>query len=114
MITVFQFTGRFSIEQIFALAMVEIFAFAVNFSVCQFGIFLVYLGIKAITGGGTITIFLFGYIFAAPIKKFVCEEELENHAEERERYFTMTMKVIGLVLCIILWFNFSSTTTKVD
>ena len=26
----------------------------------------------------------------------------------------MTMKVIGLVLCIILWFNFSSTTAKVD
>lgn len=94
--------------------MVEIFAFALNFSVCQFGNFLAYLGIRAITGGGTITIFLFGYIFAAPIKKFVCDEELENHSEERERYFTMTMKVIGLVLCIILWFNFSSTTTKLD
>lgn len=60
--------------------MVEIFAFALNFSVCQFGNFLAYLGIRAITGGGTITIFLFGYIFAAPIKKFVCDEELENHS----------------------------------
>ena len=38
LITTFQFTGRLSIEQIFALAMVEIFAFALNFSVCQFGI----------------------------------------------------------------------------
>jgi hypothetical protein len=24
------------------------------------------------------------------------------------------MKIIGLVLCIILWFNFSATTTSVD
>lgn len=34
------------------------------------------VGIKAITAGGTITIFLFGYLFAVPIKKFCCNEDL--------------------------------------
>lgn len=37
LVTAFQFTGKLTIEQIFALSMVEIFAFALNFSICQFG-----------------------------------------------------------------------------
>jgi hypothetical protein len=73
LVTAFQFTGKLTIEQIFALSMVEIFAFALNFSICQFGNNKLILGIRAITGGGTITIFLFGYIFAVPIKKFCCD-----------------------------------------
>jgi len=38
LITSFQFAGRLTTEQIFALSIVEIFAFALNFSSCQFGI----------------------------------------------------------------------------
>lgn len=38
LVTVFQFTGKLTLEQVFALSMVEIFAFALNFSICQFGI----------------------------------------------------------------------------
>lgn len=37
LVTAFQFTGKLTIEQIFALSMVQIFAFALNFSICQFG-----------------------------------------------------------------------------
>jgi hypothetical protein len=60
------------------------------------------------------TIFLFGYLFALPIKKFVCDEEQEAADLEKERYFTLTLKFIGLVTLIMLWPNFSYTTALVD
>lgn len=40
LVTATQFSGKFNLQQLFALAMVEVFAFALNFSICQFGTFL--------------------------------------------------------------------------
>ena len=37
LVTSLQFIGKLTLQQIFALSMVEVFAFALNFSVCQFG-----------------------------------------------------------------------------
>lgn len=37
LVTVFQFVGRFTTPQIFAITMVEVFAFALNFSINQLG-----------------------------------------------------------------------------
>lgn len=37
LVTAFQFVGRFSTQEIFALCMVEVFAFALNFSISQLG-----------------------------------------------------------------------------
>jgi hypothetical protein len=37
LVTATQFSGKFNLQQLFALAMVEVFAFALNFSICQFG-----------------------------------------------------------------------------
>ena len=39
LVTTFQFVGRLTIQQIFALTMVEVFAFALNFSINQLGTF---------------------------------------------------------------------------
>lgn len=33
LVTIFQFTGRLTLQQIFALSMVEVFAFALNYSI---------------------------------------------------------------------------------
>ena len=41
LVTIFQFVGRFTPQQIFALSLVEIFAFALNFSINQLGINIV-------------------------------------------------------------------------
>ena len=61
-ITASMFVSRLNQKQIFILCMVEGFIYALNFGICRWAI-------EAISGGGSITIWLFAYIFAAGIKK---------------------------------------------
>ena len=73
-----------------------------------------YIGVFAITGGGTVVVFLFGYLFALPIRKWVCDEDLQSESDTKERYFTQILRLLGLVVMVILWGSFSSATAAVD
>jgi hypothetical protein len=65
------------------------------------------------TGGSIMTSFLFGYAFSIPIRwmKF---NEPSNFAEEKEKYFTLTLKFIGLVILIFLWPSYNAMTAIPD
>jgi hypothetical protein len=62
-VTVFQFINYLSHLQIFIITMIEVFVYALNWGICRWGI-------QALTGGGGMTIWLFGLLFACGIKKF--------------------------------------------
>lgn len=62
LITVSMFTSRLSQLSVFTITMIEVFFFALNWGICRWGI-------NAITGGGAMTVWLFGLVFAACIRK---------------------------------------------
>lgn len=103
-VTASLFVSRLNQTQIFILCMIEVFAFALNWGICRWGL-------NVITGGGGITIWLFAYIFASAVRKMRYPTLYEiNNA----RYFTMLLQIIGLVVVIICWPAFNSLMATLD
>lgn len=103
-VTVFYFVSRLTHIQIFLITMLEVFAFALNWGICRWGI-------NAITGGGGMTIWMFGLLYAIAIKKFYF---LEAKNTENARYFTKTFQLIGIVIMIITWPSFNQLMAAHD
>lgn len=59
------------------------------------------------------TTFLFGYVFSLGIRKLKFNQTPE-FGEEKEKYFTLTLKFIGLVILIFLWPSYNVMTSIPD
>lgn len=104
LVTVFYFVSRLTHIQIFLVAMLEVFAFALNWGICRWGV-------NALTGGGGMTIWMFGILYAIGIKKFYF---LEAKNAENARYFTKTFQLIGIVVMVITWPSFNQLMAAHD
>ena len=103
-ITVFYFISRLTHIQIFIICMFEVFAYALNWAICRWGI-------NALTGGGGMTVWLFGLIYVCLVKK-IRFPDLKD--QESSKYFTKTIQLIGIMVIIISWPSFNSLTTVHD
>jgi hypothetical protein len=104
LVTILPFLSRMSHTQIFLVALIEIVGYSLNFAVEM-------LGIKAITCGGGMTIFLFAATFAYFIKMF--NFPFQKHVPDSS-YSNGTLKLIGVLLMVFCWPAFNVMGTLFD
>lgn len=104
LVTVNQFLPRMSHTQVFLVAIIEVIGFSLNLAVET-------LGIKAVTCGGGMTIFLFASAFAFCIKLF--SFPYQKHAPDNN-YFNGTLKLIGVILMVFSWPGFNTMGSLFD
>ena len=104
LVTIAPFLARMSHIQVFLVCIVEVIGFSLNLVVEV-------LGIKAVTCGGGMTIFLFAAAFGFFIKLFIYPQQ--RH-EPDSNYINGTLKLIGVVLMVFSWSGFNSMGTLFD
>lgn len=104
LITVSLFASRLSQLSVFIITMIEVFFYALNWGICRWGI-------NAITGGGAMTVWLFGLTFAACIRKVRYPELKETNSS---KYFTKTLQLISLVIVVITWPTLNQLMATLD
>jgi F0F1-type ATP synthase assembly protein I len=97
--------NKLSQLSLFVLTIVESFFFALNWGVCSWGV-------KAITGGGAATVWLFGFVFAGCVKRMrfpgIGREATSS------KYFTKTLQVVALIIVVILWPTLNQLMAALD